>query len=137
MTVAAAALLAACGSDKPAPASNDAVELAASAGAPGTGAETVAATPAAAAAVGGAPTVDYLVGKWSALPEDCSEVLDFRKDGTVLTPIGEAKWSLLGDQLTFDYGDGSSQKPLWIKVLSDERIEITRASGGKDIGKRC
>ena len=133
LTLVSSALLASCGGDNQAQ-DNYLQAEAAPAQAPQ---EQVAPVPAAAPAVDRAPTVDYMVGKWSALPEDCSEVLDFRKDGTVLTPIGEARWNLVGDQLTFHYGDGSSEKPSSIKVLSEERIEITRASGGKDIGKRC
>jgi hypothetical protein len=98
--------------------------------------EAAPATPAAAA-VGGAPTADYMVGKWSAVDEDCSDTLEFRKDGTLTTPIGDAKWTLVGDKLTMDYGDGSKQPASSLKVLSQEQIEITRGSGGKETSKRC
>jgi hypothetical protein len=98
--------------------------------------QAAAAAPAAPAAAG-ALTADYMVGKWSAMREDCSATIEFRKDGTVATPIGEGKWTLAGDKLAFDYGDGSKQPPSTIKVLSADRIEITRGSGGKETEKRC
>ena len=107
MTILAAAMLAACGGDE---SSNAATEVAANEAAPEVAAANDAApvTPAAAE-VGGAPTADYMVGKWSAIDEDCSDTLEFRKDGTLTTPIGDAKWTLVGDKLTMDYGDGSKQ----------------------------
>ena len=98
--------------------------------------ETAPVTPAAAE-IGGAPTADYMIGKWSAMDEDCADVLEFRKDGTMMTPVGEAKWTLVGDKMTMDYGDGSKQPASSIKVLSQERIEVTRGSGGKETAKRC
>ena len=134
-----AAALSACGGGADAANNADTAEVTANeVAAPEAAAANDAAPVAPAAAeVGGAPTVDYMVGKWSAMDEDCSDTLEFRKDGTVVTPIGEAKWTLAGDKLTFDYGDGSTQKPSSIKVLSQDRIEITRASGGKETEKRC
>jgi hypothetical protein len=78
-----------------------------------------AAAPAAAVpAQAGALSADYMVGKWSAMGEDCSSTIEFRKDGTVETPIGPGKWTLAGDKLGFDYGrveaagvDGQGPKP--------------------------
>jgi hypothetical protein len=99
-------------------------------------ANTAAAAPAAPAAAG-TVNADFMVGKWSAMGEDCSHTIDFRKDGTVTTPIGDGKWSLAGDKLSFDYGDGSKQPPSSIKILTQDRIEITRGSGGKETEKRC
>ncbi len=92
---------------------------------------------AAAAGPAGALTADYMVGKWSAMDEDCSATIEFRKDGTVQTPVGPGKWALAGDKLSFDYGDSSKMEPSTIKVLGPDRIEITRASGGKETQKRC
>jgi len=94
-----------------------------------------AVTPSASS--DGAVTADFMVGKWSAMGEDCSDTIEFREDGTVATPIGDGKWTLTGDKLAFDYGDGSTQKPSTISVISMDRIEITKASGGKETQKRC
>ncbi len=127
----AAAMLTACGGGAES-ANNAANEVAANEGAP----EAAVVTPAAAE-VGGAPTAEYMVGKWSAMAEDCSDTLEFRKDGTLTTPIGDAKWTLVGDKLTMDYGDGSKQPASTLKVLSQDQIEITRGSGGKETSKRC
>jgi hypothetical protein len=139
LTMIAAGLLAACGgasgNGNDAAAAENLADAAAAPEAPAPD-NAATATPAAAA-VGGAPTVDYMVGKWSAMDEDCSDTLEFRKDGTLTTPIGDAKWTLVGDKLTMDYGDGSKQPSSTIKVLSQDRIEITRASGGKETEKRC
>ena len=97
-----------------------------------------AAAPAELApAAAGALSADYLVGKWSAINEDCSETLEFREGGTVMTPIGDAKWSVAGDKLTIDYGDGSTPTTTTIKPLGSDRIEITTASGRKENQKRC
>src|SRR5687768_5870430 len=107
LTLIAAGLLAACGgaagNGNEAAAAENLADAAAAPEAP----QPDNAAPAipAAAEVGGAPTVDYMVGKWSAMDEDCSDTLEFRKDGTLTTPIGEAKWTLVGDKLTMDYGD--------------------------------
>lgn len=95
--------------------------------------EANAATPASTSAF----SADYMVGKWSAIDEDCSATLEFRKDGTVATPIGDAKWTVAGDSLSFDYGDGSKPTVSTIKVLSPDRIEITHASGTKGTERRC
>jgi hypothetical protein len=95
------------------------------------------ATPATAPATAAGLSADYMVGKWSAIGEDCSETLEFRKDGMVTTPIGDAKWTLNGDQLAIDYGDGSKIQPSSIKALGPDRIEITTASGRKETEKRC
>ena len=132
----AVAALAACGgteaANETANAANGAT-VEAPAAAPAANETVNAAAPAAAS---GDLSMDYMVGKWSAMDEKCDETIEFKKDGTVMTPIGPAKWTLVGDQLTFDYGDGSTQKPSTIKVISPERIEITRGST-KETQKRC
>ena len=96
-----------------------------------------AAAPAAAAATGDALSTDYMVGKWSAMAEDCKDTIEFRKDGSMVTPIGNAKWGLNGDKLMVDFGDGRKQEPSSIKVLTHERIEITKAGGKTENQKRC
>lgn len=136
----AAAALAACGRDAAeatASGNETAAEAAASNQADGAAPAAAPGAPTATPAAAGAVTAEYMLGKWSAIDEDCSETLEFRKDGTVVTPIGEAKWTLVGDQLTFDYGDGSKQPSSRIKALSADRIEITRASGGTETERRC
>lgn len=138
VTILAAAMLAACGGATTGTTNNDAAELAAADAANAAGPEAPTVEEATAPlAAGDAVTADYMVGKWSAIDEDCSDTLEFRKDGTLTTPIGDAKWTLVGDKLTMDYGDGSKQPSSTIKVLSQERIEITRGSGGKETSKRC
>lgn len=70
--------------------------------------------------------------------EDCADTIEFRKDGTAATPFGEGKWSLAGDKLVMDFGEGSSNlDPSAIKPLGPDRIEITKASGTKETQKRC
>jgi len=134
-----AILLAACGAkseadanaaDANAPDANAAVE------APAADAIAADATPAAAPA-DGSLSAAYMVGKWSAMDEDCSSTLEFKDGGVVTTPIGDAKYSVTGDKLSIDYGDGSEPTTSTIKVLSPDRIEITRSSGGKETEKRC
>jgi hypothetical protein len=133
MTVAAAALLAACGGDNAAQANNEA-GTAVNDAAPAPLAEN-AAVPAAAA-TGGAEA-QYMLGKWSAIDEDCADTLEFRNDGKVTTPVGDANWTMAGDKLTIDHGDGSKPTTTTIKQLSADRIEITSASGRKETQKRC
>lgn len=130
-----AASLSACGGG--ADAANESGAEANEDAAPAAAAKEAAPVAPAAAEIGGAPTADYMAGKWSAMDEDCADVLEFRKDGSLTTPIGDAKWTLVGDKLTMDYGDGSKQPASSIKVLSQDRIEITRGSGGKETAKRC
>ena len=130
--LAAAALLIGCSkAEAPtAEAAND-TELPAAA-APAAPAAAPAAAPVAA---GLGP--DFMVGKWSAMNEDCADTLEFRKDGSVATPFGEGKWTLAGDQLSVDFGEGNKMDPSTIKVLSQDRIEISKKSGGKETQKRC
>mgnify|MGYP003296075807 CR=1 FL=1 len=132
--IAGAALLIGCNKTEPA-AANAAhdTEVAANTAVPVVNTATPAATPAAA----GALSTDYMVGKWSAMNEDCADTLEFRKDGSMVTPMGNAKWALDGDKLVVDFGDGAKQNPSSIKVLSPDRIEITKGSGGKETQKRC
>lgn len=138
MTVLAAAMLSACGGGAESANNAAAAEVAANETAPEAAAanETAPVVPATAE-VGGAPTADYMLGKWSAIEEDCSDTLEFRKDGTLTTPIGEAKWTLVGDKMTMDYGDGSKQPASTLKVVSQDRIEITTGGGRTEFSKRC
>jgi hypothetical protein len=130
---AALLTLAACSSAK----TNAANEATNAAPANEAAAPAASAAPAAPAAPG-AVTADYMVGKWSAMGEDCKDTIEFRKDGTVSTPIGDAKWTLAGDKLSIDYGEqGSNPTASSIKPLGPDRIEITKASGGKETEKRC
>ena len=95
------------------------------------------AAPTTVATADGALSADYMVGKWSAMDENCAETLDFRKDGTVVTPFGNARWALNGDKLAVDFGEGSKVDPSTIKALGPDRIEITKGSGNKETQKRC
>jgi hypothetical protein len=96
-------------------------------------------TPAALAASPPAPalTSDYLVGKWSAFGEDCSHTIEFKKDGTVSTPIGIGKWKVGNGKLTIDYHDGSAPTSSAVKPLSADRIAWMSASGKQEAEKRC
>jgi hypothetical protein len=136
MLCGAAAALLACGKEQAA--ANDSMNT--------SGGSTTATTANApvngnvatdAAVAPGAVNADFLVGKWSAFAEDCKNTIELRKDGTAVTPIGEAKWSLTGDKLQFDYGDGSKQPPSTVKPLGNDRIEFTKESGTKETQKRC
>ena len=82
-------------------------------------------------------TPDYLVGKWSAFGEDCAHTIEFRKDGTVSTPIGIGKWKVGDGKLTIDYGDGSAPTTSAVKPLSADRIGWMSASGKQEAEKRC
>ena len=135
MIAAAILTLAACGKQQAANSGANAAAPEITATAPANTAVPAvenAAIPAAAAF-----SADYMVGKWSAMGEDCSGTLEFRKNGTVATPIGDAKWTVKGDQLAIDYGDGSSPTTSTVKPLGPDRIEITHTSGTKETEKRC
>ncbi len=131
--VACCALLAGCNKAEPAPANDVAVVL--NAAAPVVETATPAATPTAA----GGETLNtaFMTGKWSAMAEDCADTVEFRKDGTMVTPIGNATWALDGAKLNVDFGDGAKQDPSSIKVLSHDRIEVTKAGGKTETQKRC
>jgi hypothetical protein len=137
--VGAAAALLACGKEQAA--ANDSANAASTA--PATTENATAATATAntasdaASTAPGAVNAGFLVGKWSAIAEDCKNTIELRKDGTAVTPIGEAKWTLTGDKLLFDYSDGSKQPPSTVRALGHDRIEFTHDSGSKDTEKRC
>ena len=138
LTVLAAAALAACGNSSGANDSNAAAAEITVTNAPNAATPTGSVNVAASTAVeaGGFGT-DFMLGKWSAIGEDCSATLEFRKDGTVTTPIGVAKWTVAGDKLSITYDDGSTPTVSSIKVLDPARIEITHSSGTKETEKRC
>ena len=129
------AMISGCGRD--AEANNAAAADATVNEAPAAAAPDEAPVVPASVEAGGAPTAAYMTGKWSALDENCADTLEFRNDGKVTTPIGDANWSLAGDKLTIDYGEGSKPTTTTIKVLSQERIEVTTASGRSETQKRC
>ena len=133
LTVAAAAMLAACGGNEAAEANNEAEAL--NEAAPTPEAENLV-VPAANASAGDV-SAQFLAGKWSAMGEDCADTLEFRNDGKVTTPVGDASWTLAGDKLTIDYGEGSKPTTSTIKPLGSDRIEITTDSGRKETQKRC
>src|SRR3954454_25022382 len=136
MLFGAAAALLACGKEQ---AAANASANSASA-APATTENVTAATATTndtASAAPGAVNTDFMVGKWSAIAEDCKNTVELRKDGTAMTPIGEAKWTLTGDKLQFDYSDGSKQPPSTVRAVGKDRVEFTRDSGSKDTEKRC
>ena len=128
--------LAACGA-KETNTANDAANAPANAATENATAPVNEAAAAAAPAAAGAVTAEYMVGKWSAMDEDCSDTLEFRKDGTMTTLIGDAKWTLTGDKLAIDYGDGSKQPASTIKPLGPDRIEITTLFREEADRKRC
>ena len=131
--VACCALLAGCNKAEPLPANDVAVVL--NAADPVVETATPTATPTAAG--GDALSTEFMTGKWSAMAEDCADTVEFRKDGTMVTPIGNAKWALDGAKLNVDFGDGAKQDPSSIKVLSHDRIEVTKAGGKTETQKRC
>src|SRR5687768_8541332 len=125
LPVSAAALLAACGGNEVAEANNEAVAV--NEPAPTPEAENLV-VPAASTAAGDV-SAQYMTGKWSAIDENCAETLEFRNDGKVTTPVGDANWTLAGDKLTIDHGNGSKPATTTIKPLGPDRIEVTTASG--------
>ncbi|MEO8453651.1 MAG: hypothetical protein ABI454_00690 [Sphingomicrobium sp.] len=137
MLAGAAAALLACGKERAAAneGANAASATPATAENASTGTDNATTTNAGVAS--GSLNADFLVGKWSAFGEDCKNTVEFRKDGTAVTPIGQAKWTLTGDRLLFDYSDGSKQPPSTVKALGSDRMEITRDSGAKETEKRC
>jgi hypothetical protein len=139
LLIGAAAALAACGTGQGANNAADAALEAANMESTATGpAELANAGVTDASAPSDGFNAAFMVGKWSAIDEDCSDVLEFREDGTVVTPIGEAKWTVASDKLTIDYGDEASKPTVsTIKVLEPNRIEITHASGTKETERRC
>ena len=133
LTMAAAALLASCGGDNQAQANNEAVDVNESAPTP----EAENLVVPAADVASGDLSAQYMAGKWSAIDENCADTLEFRNDGKVATPIGDANWTLAGDKLTIDYGEGSQPTTTTVKPLGPDRIEVTMASGRKETQKRC
>jgi len=117
ITLAAAVLLAGCGSKQ------DAAEPAK--------AETAAASAATGPAAGGAPTRDFMVGKW-AEDGECDLAIDFKADGSMVGPVDE--WELEDGKLTMV---GLPQK-MHLRVIDDRTME-SRVDGTGDPRKltRC
>jgi hypothetical protein len=137
LLLSAAAILLGC--NKQAPAANDSVNTTAHAAPANDMAQSDAANVASnsVAAAVGSVTPDFLIGKWSAMGEDCSATVEFRKDGTAITPIGKAKWTLTGDKLRFEYSDGSNQPPSTVRPVGKDRLQTITESGKEDMQKRC
>ena len=95
--------------------------------------EAAAGAGSATAAPGGAPTRAFMIGKWSAMG-DCDDVLEFREDGSLVLPWGEAgRWQLDGDRLTLSTSDSVVQ----VAVVSPNEIDITREGRPAERSRRC
>jgi hypothetical protein len=132
----ATAILLACNKQAPAANSSSATINAPPAN-PATPVEQANDASNALAKAAGSITPDFLIGKWSALGEDCRATVEIRKDGTAVTPMGEAKWTLTGDKLKFEYGDGSKQPPSTVRPVGKDRLLTITESGNEDMEKRC
>lgn len=90
------------------------------------------ATPASAAFTGEV-NVAFLVGRWTD-NNDCSNVVEFRSDGTYTTPAGDGMWSLNGDRLTFQ---GSSTVSAQVAAPDANTIMLTHDNGTLGRSTRC
>jgi hypothetical protein len=94
------------------------------------------ATPAstAAAPAGGAVTPQFLVGRWTD-NNDCTQTIQFRDDGSFVTPDGgQGYWTLNGDRLTFQ---GTSTVTAQIAAPNADTIMLTHANGTVGRSTRC
>lgn len=136
-TLAGAALLALAACN--APAGNNSSE--ANAAAPA-GNQTVAneAAPApagneTAAAPAGSATLsrEFIVGRWTET-SDCADAMDFRADGSLHAPFGDAgRWELDGDKLI----NVGNPNQLTVRVIDQNTMETTNGSGRTTRVTRC
>jgi len=88
---------------------------------------------AAAPAADGTLSRDYLVGRWTN-SGDCADAIEFRADGSMTGPFGEAaQWELRGDQL-FMVGNPD---PLTVVVIDQATMQTTNPSGTQRRATRC
>ena len=91
------------------------------------------AASAAAPAVGGAPTRDYIIGKWAMTGDDCSATIEYRADGAMVGPGGTdtEHWQLKGVELTNTIFPGA----LIVSVVDQKHMNVHMADS-KDPPKR-
>jgi hypothetical protein len=126
-TASAAIALAACGGgDKPA------ADEAKDAAATETAASTAAvAAPATASAAGGAPTKDFVVGKWGT-DGDCALAFDLKADGTSDGPFGN--WTYSDGVIGFP---DTPEAKITVTKVDDKTMDSVNAQGGKHKMTRC
>ena len=91
------------------------------------------AAPVAAPAAGGAPTRDYIIGKWAMTDDDCSATIEYRADGAMVGPGGTdtEHWQLKGAELTNTIFPGA----LIVSVVDQKHMDVHMADS-KDPPKR-
>ena len=83
-----------------------------------------------AAAAGGAPTRDYVVGKWGE-DGDCTLAIEFRADGTTDGPFGN--WNLEGNRLTM----ADNPQAMTVTVIDQDSMSSVGADGRTRRLTRC
>lgn len=89
---------------------------------------------AAASAQGPAVTRDFLIGRWTDT-NDCTNAVDFRRDGTFLTTEGAAgRWTLEGGRISFI---GQSTISARISASDANSISLNHDDGTVGRSTRC
>ena len=109
----------------------------ANAAAPAAGGKDPAAGTSAAASSftpGDAVTAAFLFGRWTDTG-DCSQTIEFKDDGTFVTPNGASgMWTLNGDRLTFQ---GSTTVSAQVSAPNADTIMLTHPNGSVGRSTRC
>jgi hypothetical protein len=115
--------LSACGEAK-------APEAAPSEAAPAASAPATAASAPAAAASGGAPSKDFMVGKWGE-EGGCDMALEFKADGSMVGPF--ERWELNGSDLTMV----GNPQTIRLTVIDNDTMQSQVADSAPRKLKRC
>ena len=76
---------------------------------------------------------EYIVGRWTDT-SDCADAMDFRADGTLHAPFGEAgRWELNGDKLI----NVGNPNQLTVRVIDQNTMETTSGTGSTTRVTRC
>jgi hypothetical protein len=104
----------------------------AAAGTGGKPGEASAAAPASAPFTGQVNSA-FLLGRWTD-NNDCTQTIEFRPDGTFVTPGGNGMWALDADRLTFQ---GSSTISARVQAPDANTITLIHDNGTLGRSTRC
>lgn len=76
----------------------------------------------------------FVIGRWGT-SGGCAQAAEMRADGAFILPIGEGRWELNGDRITYFWRGTANTARVW--VIDDNTMGAENAEGEINQTKRC